>query len=267
MKSQPNGWMLRIVFYTLICVNFTPFVPTYVLAQSDAGSSSIYESRFIVDMPTAGVLPKNTYCFDGTYFTNGGLLASFTIAPLKNLNLGISYSGSNIIGSGDIKFQKWPGFLLNWRIIDETRSIPAILIGANTQGRGEFISRKSRYVTLSPGIYASASKSFRWAIGSFSWHTGLNYTFEQQAGQHTPNFWIGFEHSIGAYGAFYFELNPNLADKDRQLSTASALLNIGTRWSIARGVTIELKVRDLLENSRIHLGIERWAGISYIRRF
>jgi hypothetical protein len=267
MKSQPNGWVLRIAFYMLICVNFTPFVPTYALAQSDAGSSSIYESRCIVDMPTAGVLPKNTYCFEGTTFTNGGLLASFTIAPLKNLNLGISFSGTNLIGSGDIKFQKWPGFILNWRIIDETRTIPAILIGVNTQGRGEYISIKNRFETYSTGIYTSLSKSFKWSIGNFSWHAGLNYTFEQAAGQHTPNFWIGFEHSIGAYGALYFELNPNLADKDRQISSASVLLNIGTRWSIARGVTIELKVRDLLENSRIHTGFERWAGISYIRRF
>lgn len=267
MKSQPDGWMLRAAFYMVIVISVMTLDYTLAMSQSDAGSSAIYDSRYIIDMPTAGVLPKNSYCIAGTSFTNGGLLASFTIAPLKNVNLGISFSGTNLIGSGDIQFQKWPGLLLNWRFIDETRTIPAILIGVNTQGRGEYISGKSRFVTFSPGIYASVSKSFRWTAGNFAWHAGLNYTFEQPAGQDTPNFWIGFEHTIGSYGALYLELNPNLADKDRQIASESTLLNVGTRWSIARGITIELLFRDLLENSRLHPGFERWAGISYIRRF
>ena len=235
--------------------------------QAGAGSASIYETLSIVDMPTAGVLAKNSYSVNMSMFSNGGFLVGFLIAPLSNVNLGISYSATGLIGADNITFQNLPGFLLNWRILDETKSSPAILIGVNTQGRGMYLTSKKRFITYSPGIYAAISKSFKWELGVFAWHGGINYTFEQTAGTKTASLWLGFEHSIGPDGGIYFEFNPNFADKDRTIASHSPLFNGGLRWSVSRGITIELLVRDMFEYSLLNQGFERWFGISFNRHF
>lgn len=228
---------------------------------------STYEPRFIVDMPTAGVLPVHTFSIYGQIFTNGGLLFAFDMTPFKNFNIGISYSGSNLLGDGNIIMQKYPGFNIRWRIVDETKSIPAILIGVNSQGRGEYFKNEKRFQVMSPGFFAVASKSFSWALGDFAIHAGVNYSWEQPSGNYAPNIWLGFDHSIGKPVSISFELNPNFAATKELALVNRILLNAAVRWTIVNNITLEFIFHDLFNHTINRSGFERWIGLEFIHNF
>lgn len=238
-----------------------------LLAQGSAGSKAIYDARYIVDMPTAGVLPVHTLSVYGLFFTNGGLLFAFDITPFNNFNVGLSYSGTNLLGEGNVVVQKYPGINIRWRIVNETKVMPAILVGFSNQGRGEFFKKFNRYQVKSPGIYGVASKSFSWILGYFALHGGINYTFEQTSGSYVPNIWLGFEHSIGKPVSIHFEFNPNLAETNNDVMTNRTLLNTEIRWSVIEGLTLEFVMHDLLNYTKNRSGFERWIGLEFIHKF
>jgi len=251
----------------LIVILFFISLSGSLYSQGSAGSKAIYESRFIVDMPTAGVLPKGAISAYALFFTSGGLMIYLDAAPFENFNFGISYSGTNILGEGKIEFQDIPGINIRWRLLDETIVTPAILVGFSNQGRGKYYNSYERFQTLFPGIYGAASKSFKWFLGSFALHGGINYSWEQPTGQYYPNLWFGFEHSIGGTGSILVELNPNFEDTSNEVMLKQGLLNAQLRWSVTRGLTLELILRDLLNHTKDISGFERWIGIEFINSF
>lgn len=236
-------------------------------AQGSAGMSSAYESRFVVDMPTAGVIPKGTYSIYGLAYTSGGTLIYFDVAPFENFNIGLSYSGTNLLGEGDIIFQKLPGINIRWRIFNETNVFPAILLGVSNQGRGVYYKEFKRFQTFFPGIFASVSKTFKWTLGQFSAHGGLNSSWEQPGGKLYPNLWAGIEHTIGQFASINIELNPNYTDSKSDVMNNSMLLNAQLRISPSKGITLELIARDLFNHTKNFSGFERWFGIEYITNF
>jgi hypothetical protein len=238
-----------------------------LFAQSSAGSKTIYDARFIVDMPTAGVLPVKTLSGYGMFFSSGGLFLAFDIAVIKNVNIGLSYSGINLLGEGDVILQKWPGFDIRWRIIDEKKFMPAILVGVSNQGRGKYYKEYKRFQTMAPGVYGAVSKSFTWALGYFALHGGINYSWEQPSGQYVPNLWLGFEHSVGHRVSIHLEFNPNLADTKEDVMSNRLLLNAEIRWSVFRGVTLEFIMHDLFNHTKNNSGFERWIGVEFIHSF
>jgi len=248
-----------ILLLTILSVN--------LYSQGSAGSNAIYESRFVVDMPTAGVLPRGAISAYSLFFTNGGVMIYLDAAPFENFNFGISYSGTNILGEGNVEFQDIPGINIRWRLIDETLVLPAVLIGFSNQGRGKYYESYERFQTLFPGVYGAASKSFKWFLGNFALHGGINYSWEQPTDQYYPNVWFGFEHSIGGSGSLIVELNPNIADTGEEMMIKSSLLNAQLRWSVTKGLTLEFIMRDLLNHTKDISGFERWIGIEFINSF
>ena len=258
IPKEQGKEMKKILVLILICV-----FSISLYSQGSAGSETIYQPKYIIDMPTAGILPVKTYSVNGSFFANGGVLLDFDISPLKNLSIGLSFSGSHIWGSGNIIFQNLPGINFRWRILDETKKMPAILIGFSNQGRGMFYKQLKRFQTMSPGIYAAASKSFTWWAGYFALHAGVNYTFEQPSGYYIPNLWMGVEHSIGKRVSLHIEFNPNLADSQNDVMSNRILLNASLRWSIVRGATIEFIMHDLFNHTINTAGFERWFGLEF----
>ena len=253
-----NRVILQVIILFLSCFS--------LLAQGSSGSKATYETRYIVDMPTAGVLPKSGFSVYSQFFTQGGMLIELAAAPFTNFNFGISYSGINIIGEGDIQFQKLPGVQIRWRLIDETKLFPAILIGLNTQGRGYFHKDYQRFQTLYPGIYGAVSKNFTWALGSLALHGGLNYSFENRDTKGIPDIWAGIEQSISSSTSINLEYNTNL-DEDHKVMSTKGLLNASIRMSFIKGLTFELIFRDLFNNTKNISGFERWLGLEFINNF
>ena len=238
-----------------------------VYAQGSAGSAAKFESRYIVEMPTAGILPKSDYVIYGTAFADGGLFAEFTASPFTNFELGLSFSGIRIIGSGDMDFQKIPGVNIKWRIINETSSFPAIAIGANIQGKGYYSKTYDRFQTQSPGIYVSGSKDMYWYLGYIAFHGGLNYSFEPSPYQRKINLYAGFEQSLGRAFSVNCEYNANLDDENKHIMKNKGLLNLAIRASLSKGVTLELQLKDLLKNLKSEDPPMRVFGLEYVSRF
>ncbi len=236
-------------------------------SQSTAGEKAIYESRYIVDMPNAGVLDKGDYVIYSSIFPEGGISMLFEASPFNNFSFGLSYGGVNIVGSGKIELQNIPGIHLKYRVFDETKTLPAFTIGANSQGKGKYSFSDKRFSTLSPGLFIAASKNYSWALGVVSFHGGLNYSLEQAPEDRDPNFYIGMEHSIGKYISANFEYNFQIDEKKAKYYDQAGLFNIAFRWSVAKGVTLELQFRDLLEHSLYYDGFNRAICLEYIKDF
>lgn len=231
-------------------------------AQASAGEQAASESRYIVDMPTAGVLAKGRFAADGYVFGNSGVLAEFTASPLTNLQVGLSFGGSGFLGNGNIVFQALPGFHARFRAFDETLTIPALTVGFSSQGRGEYSG--GRFLTHSPGIFVAASKNFSF-LGSLALHGGINYSFDPILAERFPNAYIGIEKTIGSVISLVIEYNPTLDDlRSRQ---RGGLLNTALRVSTGRGFTVEVQVRDLFRSLPGATQPYRMARIEFIGAF
>lgn len=237
-----------------------------IFSQASAGSKARYESRFVIDMPNAGVLPKETFAFNSLIQPNGITLVDFSYAPFTNVNVGLSFSANNVIGTGAIYSQKYPALNLKVRLIDETLSLPAIVLGFSNQGKGDYIKSIKRNQIISPGVYLAVSKNFKWAMGFIALHGGLNYSFDNYTDKNSPNLYFGIEQSLGTQFAFATEINTNLNEANNSISQ-SALLNIALRWSVSSNVTIELQLKDLMKNQIASKDYVRAFGFEYIGRF
>ncbi len=210
-----------------------------LLAQGSAGSKAPFESRVIVDMPTAGLLPKGSLGLTTVVFAGGGILCDASFAPIQDFNIGIGYSGVNILGNGSVSWQGIPSTHLRYRIIDETLAFPAIVFGLQTQGRG--VVQNKQFETASPGLFASSSKQFSWIGGHLAFHGGLGYSLDLPFNGRGFNAWFGAEQSLGPGAALMAECNPTMND-----TSSGLLIHLSLRWVISPGVTLELQGRDLL---------------------
>lgn len=238
-----------------------------LLAQGAAGDGAVYESNYIIDQPTAGVLRKGNFSVYTQTYPQGGLLVGLSAAPFTNFNMGFSYSGTNIIGTGSVEWQKMPGIQLKLRLLDERISWPAIVIGLNTQGRETYFDDTERFMTNSTGLYLAVSKNYSWLLGDIALHGGINYSFDTPSDNRSPNFYLGVEQSIGSKGALNFEYNPTIDEYNKDIMSHKGMLNMSLRWSIYNGITVELHARDLLEHYKNSNGFRRSLVFEYISSF
>ncbi len=237
-----------------------------LLADGTAGSKSTYETRFIVDMPTAGIARKGDFAVRATTFSGGGLMAELTAAPFANFNMGLSVGGTGFIGSGDIIVQSIPGILIKLRAFDETLFTPAFTIGASTQGYGRYSDSQKRFRTLSAGIFLAASKNFEWFLGDIALHAGINYSFEPPADDRMPNFYAGAEQTLGSFISVNLEYNANLDEYGSNMDSAG-LLNASLRWAMEKNITLLFQLRDMLGNLSEDSGYIRVFVLEYSNGF
>ena len=235
---------MRINIFIILLLVFN----SILYSQGSAGETARFESRYIIDMPTAGLVKQGHYTFYASIYSQGGLMAELSAALFNNFNMGLSISGQNIVGTGDVTWQKYPGIQLRYRLFDEKSYIPAFTIGVSTQGRGVYNKDAERSETLAPGLFLATSKSFIWFLGSMSLHSGISYPFEEKRNTNNPNIYVGFEQSLGKSLSFNFEYNSNLDDNNRKFIDQRGLVNLGFRWAVANNLTLELQLRDVLDN-------------------
>ncbi|MCX6156085.1 MAG: hypothetical protein NT007_18205 [Candidatus Kapabacteria bacterium] len=257
-------------------VNNTKFIPSVILfllfitniyAQTSAGANAQFETLKIVDMPSAGILKKYHYDLYFQFINNGGIVTQFVASPFQDFNIGASWGCSNFIGQGPISGQKYPGVYLKYRIFDERISNPAVVIGFQSQGTGNYDKRADRYQTLSPGLFLALSKYFKWALGDITFHGGINYSFENIPEKRQPNGFIGIEQSIGNRGAIDLEYNLNIDDKDNNFISKSGLINLNFRYYLDFGLSVELQLRDLLSHLKSQEQLTRFFCIDFIGKF
>lgn len=236
-------------------------------AKGTAGNAASLETRYIVDMPTAGVLPKKTFAIRSLFFTGGGAEVYALFAPWKNFNAGLSYGMNNILGYDDIELHSLPGLQVSYRILNERVNLPAITLGFNSQGIGRYDKTLKRCETLSPGFYLATSKNFEWAAGYIALHGGVGYTFEQKEKYRSPNVWFGLEQSVGPWAAINLEYNTNLDEEENQVMKHRGMFNAALRIALTHNITIDLQVRDLLGNANVSEPYQRYFSLDYIGSF
>ena len=221
-----------------------------IFSQGTAGSGSTLEPRFIIDMPTAGIINHLNYAVDVDFYNAGGVLFGFSFGLLNTLNLGISYGGTNLIGSDKPIWNKLPGMSLKIRPLDETEFFPAIAFGFDSQGKEEYIDSLSRYKIKSPGFYFVLSKNFA-SAGFLSVHLGSNYSLERADDDKDFNIFAGVEKTLTSFLSLVGEYNLAINDSnDKALGKGKGYLNISLRASVGKGFTIGVNLKDITNNQK-----------------
>ncbi len=222
-------------------------------SQGSAGQDAKFEYRSLIDMPTAGILEKGYVGETTDVLPNGVVIAKLEVGVFTNVSFGISYGGSNIIGSGSPGWYKLPGVNFRVRLINESETFPAITLGFDSQGKGEYYDTLNRYAIKSPGFFAAASKNFGF-LGYMSLHGTLNYSLESKDGDDFVNLYVGVEKTIGPNVSLISEYNFAWNDNNPagKFGNGNGYLNVGIRWAMGSGFTLGFDLRDLLNNKKLN---------------
>lgn len=251
--------MKKIIFNLLVFLNIT-------FAQGTSGTSAKYEYRNLIDLPTAGIINRGFYSLQFEAMPYGVLISRFDVGILERFNIGISYGGSNIIGTGKVEFYKLPGINVKLRFLDESLLLPAFAIGFDSQGKGFFDKSVNRYEIKSPGFYIAASKNFE-LIGYLSLHSLLNYSLERNDKDKDINLGLGFEKTLGEFISFIGEYNIAFNDNTGlSFGKGNGYLNFGFRFDIGDGLTVGIDLRDILKNKKLNSNsADRGLFVQYIK--
>ncbi|MFC1499734.1 hypothetical protein ACFL6T_01800 [Candidatus Zixiibacteriota bacterium] len=211
----------------------------------------------LANMPIAGLLERGSFEVDLRMYPEGGLFTFVTIGLFKSMNIGISYGADNVIGRGKVTWNPNVEAAVKLRVISETVHLPAIAVGYASQGYGPWLGEKSlgdedpdRYMVKSPGLYAVASKNWRFLF-EFGTHFGINKSFEN-ADDDDLNAFIGADISLNP--EFYFLAEYDLAINDNHkvnsLGYKNGYLNVGVKWAATPRLRLELIFTNLLDNVR-----------------
>jgi hypothetical protein len=252
--------------HVLFCLILLFITVTNTIAQGTAGEQAKYQYRFLIDMPTAGVLDKGLVSVGTEFLPSGVVIARLEVGVFKDISFGISYGGANIIGAGDPDWYKLPAVDLRFRLFQETLFIPAINLGFDSQGKGLYYDSLGRYAIKSPGFFGAVSKNFT-LLGYLSLHGCANYSLETRDGDNFIDISVGFEKTLGEsfslVGEYDFAFNDNQSDT---FGKGNGYLNLGVRWTLGAGFTFGFDLRDLLNNKQLNpSSADRAIRIEYIR--
>ncbi len=233
--------------------------------------------RQLIDMPTAGTLPRGYFNIGLRVYTDGGALGFTDIGLSNRLQLGLSYGAEQAISNQSPKWNPNIEFGVKFRIIDEMQYFPAISLGYSSQGDGAWIPSQQRYTYKSRGFYVVASRSFyfyRWTSG---WHGGINLSREYKVDQDKNlNVFFGFDATFNYNFALLAEYDLALNDDrgtaptpllDNVSGKGRGYLNMSVKWLFAENLELELLFKDLLVNRRESSTVTRGLRLTYIDHF
>jgi len=229
-----------------------------------------FELRRIVDAPTAGVLQRGEADVFTKVYRENGMLAGAEVGLFPRFMFGVSYGGENVVGNAKPNWHDKVEFMAKFRIIDESPSAPAVVVGFDSQGHGAWYTDVKRYDIKSKGFYAAMSRNFLF-MGNLGLHGGLNYSLENNDGDKDLDFWLGFDKSIGSQVTLLCEydaaLNDNNdrtdAEHDQLYGAGRGYLNAAVSLRLNEGLDLRLQAYDLMENSPGTVGMDRAVMITY----
>ncbi len=231
----------------------------------------------LVTIPTAGSIQRGSYEIEMLMQTGGGVLARLGVGITDQFALGMSYGIQQFIGDQKPSINRTiPEAQLKFRLFEEGYRMPAIALGLETQGRGDFqekevrdtvtvdgitnidITTYERYEIKAIGLYIVASKNWNF-MGNFGSHLGLSKNFlEADDIDDDINLFFGVDKDLGADFSMFLEFNAALDDngyKDQRadlegltIGKGSGYLNAGLRWQVAPSFYMEIDFNDILIN-------------------
>lgn len=193
----------------------------------------------LVDSPTAGLVGKGYYAVGLRLFAEGGVLGQVQAGALKRLTIGLSFGGREIIGRGAVDWNPRVEVAARYRVIEESTTWPAAVLGYETQGYG--IYARERYENKSKGFFLALSKNFMSSLGQFGIHAGANMSRETVDGEEISG-WFGVDKSLNEDLSFLGEYEWARND----VSDEVGYLNAGARWAVAPQLKVALFFKNLL---------------------
>lgn len=237
IRSNP---MKKYGFF-LICL----YVLLAGVARAQPGAMNLGQ---LIDIPVAKTLMKGGVSAEIRAYPEGGILGGVMVGLTDYIDMGVSYGGINIIGSGKPKLNPLPCVQFQYLTIEEQNLVPALLIGFSSQGYGEYNKDLKRYAVKSRGFYAVLSKNTAF-LGGLGLHAGLNYSLEKEDGDDDINAFVGLHKWINPDLVLMCEYDAAINDNaDNSIGAGKGYLNAGIRWSVAGRFFLEFAWKNILEN-------------------
>ena len=242
--------------------------------ETTESSHTLYDiaPRALVDLPTAGTLPRGAYQIGLRLYSGGGAIGNTDIGLSNRFMMGISYGGTEIVSSEDPDWNPRIGFSLKFRVIDEMEYFPAVAVGFSDQGYGLFRSDFDRYTYKARGFYAVASRGFYFYKWTSGWHFGVNYSLEDDGdGDSDINVFGGFDATFNYNLALLLEYDAGMNDDRGETPDVSGkgrgYLNLSIKWLFAQNLELEILLKDLMVNRRESSTVTREVRMMYIDQF
>jgi hypothetical protein len=236
-----------IITLSLFCVLF-------------AQSEQPYPPLELVSIPTAGTLPKGSYTYETILTKNGGVTPKLAVGLSDNFTFGFAYGIHNLIGDQKPNYNPQPGFIIKYRVYSETTKWPAIVLGLNTQGKGNYMVKDGfiggRYEKKALGFYLTSSKNWN-MMGNLGIHIGLSKnSWEDLDGDDDLNFFIGIDKELNRSFSLLLECDGALNDNeyefdDLTFGRGKGYVNAALRWAVVPNVLVEINFNDIRKNSTI----------------
>jgi hypothetical protein len=224
-------------------------------AQEPTGHMAAVQPLRVVDIPTAGLLARGSYGIDLDVYSEGGVLFEIEVGISRFANIGISYGGIEFIGSGTPDMNPRPEVQARVRILEEDEELPAVAIGFDSQGYGQFVDNRSicnekRYLVKSRGFYVVGSKNWE-VVGPFSLHGGISYSLENKLDK-SPTIFIGAIKSFSNILDIALELDPGWNDDKGCASIVEhrPYIDAAVAWHVNQALSIAFEVRDVASREK-----------------
>lgn len=228
----------------------------------------------LITIPTAATLVRGSFSLRMRVQDAGGMILGLRAGITDRFQFGLSYGSPNLIGDDSLRWYPKPEANLKYMLIDETITKPAIALGLNTQGFGNFNLGDSlnRYDVKAYGFYLSASKNWETFLGNMGVHGGFGYNgLEIDDGDSDPNLFIGVDLELNPEFSILMEYNAALNENDMTTETLAisrgGYLNAAFRWTFVEHLHIELDLNNLLFDKNKVDYFKRELKIIYIEYF
>lgn len=277
-----RGSVMKSILNVFLCLSLALIAVADTFAQSGSQlqQSSLYDvpPRWLVDMPTAGTLPRAYFNIGFRVYPNGGALGNTDIGLSNRFMLGISFGAEEVISNREPNWNPRIEFSVKFRVIDELEYFPAVTVGFSSQGFGAWNEALDRYTFKSRGFFAVASRSFYFYQWTSGWHAGINYSLENDVDKEEDlNFFLGFDATFKYNLALLAELDAALNDDRSTLPDGSdynfagkgrGYFNVSIKWLFAENLELEALLKDLFVNRRgDDITFTREIRITYIDSF
>ena len=224
-----------------------------------------YPPLNLVTIPTAGTLPRGTYTIEALLSKNGGFTPKLSVGFTDNFSFGVSFGIQKLIGNDSLYYNKTaPEVQIKYRIYEESQSMPAIVFGLDTQGRGTFQDTSDtgetikRYDQKAWGIYLSLSKNWS-LLGNLGVHGGICKSIsENEDGDEDLNIFFGIDKELNRSFSFLIEYDSALNDNEDKykldeisFGKGKGYLNVGFRFAVSPNLMMEINFNDINHNTSV----------------
>ncbi len=241
----------------------------WVLCLGSAGpvGAQPNEPLYVIDHPTAGLLPHGFYEVRGKIGPETSFLGGFRVGFKDRVQIGVSFGAQNVLGYGNPDLNDKLGFQARLRVIEESNA-PALAVGFDSQGQGRYHGDLKRYDRKSPGLYVVVTKNYTFALGQLTPNGGVSFTTERED-DNDPNLFFGLNWTIANQFSILLDIDAALNDNanDSDFGQGGIYIDAGMRWYYGENLLMTLIFRDLSGNFGMSSGVGREFEIAFIEAF